>query len=45
MADYRLRYASYKVDPDLQAAHHRFPFVATWDDHEVANNYLGDTVP
>ncbi len=43
--DYRLRYASYKVDPDLQAAHLRFPFVATWDDHEVANNYLGDTVP
>ena len=23
----------------------RSPFVATWDDHEVANNYLGDTVP
>jgi alkaline phosphatase D len=45
LADYRLRYASYKVDPDLQAAHHRFPFVATWDDHEVANNYLGDSVP
>jgi alkaline phosphatase D len=45
LADYRLRYASYKVDPDLQASHARFPFVATWDDHEVANNYLGDTVP
>ncbi|MET0491303.1 MAG: alkaline phosphatase D family protein [Acidimicrobiales bacterium] len=45
LADYRLRYASYKVDPDLQAAHHRFPFVATWDDHEVADNYLGDSVP
>ncbi|MCU1368811.1 MAG: Alkaline phosphatase, partial [Ilumatobacteraceae bacterium] len=43
--DYRLRYASYKLDPDLQAAHARFPFVATWDDHEVANNYMGDTVP
>jgi alkaline phosphatase D len=43
--DYRLRYASYKVDPSLQAAHHAFPMVATWDDHEVLNNYLGDTVP
>jgi alkaline phosphatase D len=43
--DFRLRYASYKLDPDLQAVHARFPFVATWDDHEVANNYMGDTVP
>jgi len=45
LPDYRLRYASYKVDPDLQAAHHARPFVCTWDDHEVANNYLGDSVP
>ena len=45
IGDYRLRYASYKLDPDLQGAHARFPFVATWDDHEVANNYMGDTVP
>ncbi len=45
LEDYRLRYASYKVDPDLQAAHARFPFVATWDDHEVANNYMGDVLP
>ncbi len=43
--DYRLRYASYKVDPDLQAVHHAHPMVATWDDHEVLNNYLGDSVP
>ena len=43
--DYRLRYASYKVDPDLRAAHARFPFVVTWDDHDVANNYMGDVVP
>ena len=41
--DYRLRYASYKLDPALQAVHHRAPFVATWDDHEVVNNYAGDT--
>lgn len=45
LGDYRLRYASYKLDPDLAAAHARFPFVATWDDHEVANNYMGDTRP
>lgn len=45
LGDYRLRYASYKLDPDLAAAHARFAFVATWDDHEVANNYMGDTRP
>jgi alkaline phosphatase D len=45
LGDYRLRYASYKQDPDLAAAHARFPFVVTWDDHEVANNYMGDTRP
>ncbi len=42
--DYRLRYASYKVDPLLQACHSRFPFMAMWDDHEVANDYAGDTL-
>ncbi len=42
LTDYRLRYASYKLDADLRNAHHRFPFVLTWDDHEVANNYSGD---
>ena len=45
LADYRIRYASYKLDPQLQAAHHRHPFVLTWDDHEVANNYMGDILP
>jgi alkaline phosphatase D len=43
--DWRLRYASYRRDDDLRAAHARFPFVCTWDDHEVRNNYMGDTVP
>lgn len=38
---YRLQYALYKSDPDLQAAHARFPFVVTWDDHEVENDYTG----
>jgi alkaline phosphatase D len=39
--DYRARYALYKTDPDLQAAHAAFPWVVTWDDHEVDNNYAG----
>jgi alkaline phosphatase D len=39
--DYRRRYALYKSDPLLQAAHHRCPWLVTWDDHEVDNNYAG----
>ena len=38
LADYRLRYASYRSDPDLQRLHRLFPMVAMWDDHETANN-------
>ena len=38
---YRNRYALYKGDPDLQAAHAACPWVVTWDDHEVDNNYAG----
>ena len=38
---YRLRHTLYKTDPDLQAAHEKFPFVVIWDDHEVANDYSG----
>ncbi len=37
--DYRRRYAQYKGDPLLQAAHVRCPWIVTWDDHEVDNNY------
>lgn len=36
---YRHRYALYKSDPHLRAAHQAFPWIVTWDDHEVANNY------
>ncbi|MFF7000010.1 alkaline phosphatase D family protein, partial [Streptomyces sp. NPDC008313] len=43
LEDYRLRYALYKSDPDLQAAHAAHPFVVTWDDHETENNYADDT--
>ena len=39
--DYRNRYALYKTDPDLQAAHAAFPWALTWDDHEVDNDYAG----
>lgn len=38
---YRARYAQYKSDPLLQAAHARCPFEVVWDDHEVDNNYAG----
>ena len=38
---YRLQYALYKSDPDLQRAHARFPFAITWDDHEVDQDYTG----
>ncbi|MCP1123409.1 alkaline phosphatase D family protein [Bacillus sp. 3103sda1] len=40
--DYRNRYALYKMDSDLQAAHANFPWIVTFDDHEVDNNYAGD---
>jgi alkaline phosphatase D len=39
--DYRARYALYKSDPALQAAHAMAPWIVTWDDHEVSNNYAG----
>ena len=39
--DYRRRYALYKSDPALRAAHARCPWIVTWDDHEVDNNYAG----
>ena len=42
LVDYRNRYALYKSDRDLMAAHASAPWVVTWDDHEVANNYAGD---
>ena len=31
--DYRKRYALYRKDKDLQALHHRHPFIVIWDDH------------
>lgn len=40
---YRNRYALYRSDPLLQAAHAECPWVITWDDHEVENNYANLT--
>ena len=42
LADYRLRHALYRADPDLQRLHARFPMVFGWDDHETANNSWRD---
>ncbi|WP_205695670.1 alkaline phosphatase [Conexibacter sp. SYSU D00693] len=39
LSDYRVRHAQYKTDPHLQAAHAVAPWLVTWDDHEVQNNY------
>jgi alkaline phosphatase D len=41
LADYRRRYAQYRMDPALQSAHSAAPWLCTWDDHEVANDYSG----
>jgi alkaline phosphatase D len=41
LAEYRARYATYKSDPLLQAAHAAAPWLMVWDDHEVANDYAG----
>jgi alkaline phosphatase D len=38
---YRQRYALYQSDPLLQAAHALVPWIITWDDHEVDNDYAG----
>jgi alkaline phosphatase D len=43
--DYRDRYALYKSDADLQAAHAAFPWIVTWDDHEVDDDYTNDISP
>ncbi len=38
LEEYRTRYAQYRSDVDLQAAHAAHPFICVWDDHEVAND-------
>ena len=39
LVDYRRRYALYKTDPDLQAAHAAAPWLVSFDDHEIDNNW------
>lgn len=41
LADYRIRHAQYKTDPDLQSMHTVCPWIVTWDDHEFDNNCAG----
>lgn len=41
LEDYRLRYATYKTDPDLQMLHAVAPWIVTWDDHEIQDNWAG----
>ncbi|KAL9009930.1 MAG: hypothetical protein Q9173_005084 [Seirophora scorigena] len=40
--DYRTRHGQYRTDPDLQLLSREFAWIATWDDHEVANNGYRD---
>jgi alkaline phosphatase D len=42
--DYRQRYALHKSDPDLNAMHAVCPWLITWDDHEVQNDYAGTSI-
>lgn len=42
VVDYRNRYAQYKADPDLRAAHASAPFIVAFDDHEVDNDFAGN---
>ena len=42
LGDYRKRYALYRTDTNLQALHAAAPFIAVWDDHEVANDTWTD---
>ena len=42
LADYRQRYALHKSEADLQAMHAACPWLVTWDDHEVQNDYAGE---
>ena len=39
--DYRARYALHRGEPELQAMHAACPWLVTWDDHEVENDYAG----
>lgn len=42
LQDYRMRYAQYRLDPDLQELHRQHSMLSIWDDHEFANNSYHD---
>ncbi|MEV0171819.1 alkaline phosphatase D family protein [Streptomyces sp. NPDC050803] len=42
LVQYRNRYAQYRTDPDLAAMHANAPFVVTFDDHEIDNDFAGE---
>ena len=42
LPEYRAKYALYRSDENLRRVHQTFPMIATWDDHEVQNNYAND---
>ncbi|OAH12680.1 alkaline phosphatase D family protein [Streptomyces jeddahensis] len=42
LARYRLQYGLYKSEEPLQLAHARFPWIMTFDDHEVENNWADE---
>lgn len=39
LEEFRRIHAQYKGSPELRDAHAAAPFIVTWDDHEVQNNY------
>lgn len=41
LSRYRLQYIAHRLEPELQEAHRRTPWIAIWDDHEVVNDYWG----
>lgn len=45
IGDYRRRYAQYKMDPDLIAAHRSAPWFTTFDDHEIVDNWTSTVSP
>ncbi len=42
LREYRLRYAQCRTDTDLAEAHRLLPWIFTYDDHEVDNNWAAD---
>ena len=38
LTEYRKRYALCRTDRQLRKLHAKYPFIAAWDDHEIADN-------